>query len=61
MMKGKLIYFSINTKICLTKLKNVIYVTQRQTDMENKGGILQLKCLPDLIDRRMFILILLHF
>ena len=40
MMKGKSIYFSINAMICLPNLKNVTYVTHRQTDMEIKGGIL---------------------
>ena len=40
MMKGKSIYFSINTMVCLPKLKNVTYVTHRQADMEIKGGIL---------------------
>ena len=40
MMKGKSIYFSMSIMIYLPKLKNVIYVTNRQTGMEIKGGIL---------------------
>ena len=60
-MKGKSIYFSVNTMIGLPKLKNVTYVTHIQTDMEIKGGILLLKCLPDLIDSRMFILTFIAF